>query len=177
MEEMVLNTMKDRLWEVVFEQFYDASFMEMLASRMISFWKWVDDAAKIAIALTTSGSTVAGLAIWNLPQFHWLWVAISACCALLAIVHSSFSVSDRLRAWEGLRVRSTKLRNDFECLLNRMKMNAGFDINQLDKDYQALKKELIEIQLLEPADQFANRSRQLAAQADLNEQIKDMLES
>jgi hypothetical protein len=68
---------RDRLWEAVFETYYDAYYEEILSGDLIDRWQSFDEFAKIVIALTASGSAVSGWALWTQPGFRAVWAVLA----------------------------------------------------------------------------------------------------
>ena len=102
---------RDELWNAIFETYYDALYNEILADKLIARWQIVDEFTKVIVALTASGSAIAGWSLWAQPGYQGLWECLAARAAVLSIVHASLSVAERLkdageirRAFAGLRI-------------------------------------------------------------------------
>ncbi len=65
---------RDIIWDKVFEVFYDSYYYEMLSNKLISKWLAIDEITKVLVAITTSGSAIAGWALWNKEGFQYIWI-------------------------------------------------------------------------------------------------------
>jgi len=89
---------RDELWTATFDTYYDAYYEELLAAALVRRWQRVDAFTKVLVALTASGSAVAGWTLWSQPGFKTSWTFIAGIAALLSILHSTLNVADRVKA-------------------------------------------------------------------------------
>ena len=126
---MVEDT-RDKLWELVFETFYDSYYEEIVADKLVYRWQLFDQISKVLIALTASGSAVSGWALWNQPAFRNIWVTLAGLGAVLSIIHAALSVSSRLKEWRDVKTSFVVLRIDFGDFLESHGAEAGLSHRQ-----------------------------------------------
>ncbi|MBI1930270.1 hypothetical protein HYR99_39210 [Candidatus Poribacteria bacterium] len=131
---------RDGLWQFAFETFYRCYYAELVASRLSKQWLIVDELARVMIALTAAGSAVSGWALWNNPQFKIVWSIIAGLGALLAILHSSLRIPERLKELNSTQQYFTRLRIDLETFRYRMKLNPNFSTEAFNQDFLELRK-------------------------------------
>lgn len=124
-------TERDAIWEVVFETYYDAFFEELAGENLSRRWQIFDDATKIVVAITTSGSAVAGWTLWNLPGWRILWAFLAGAAALITIIHATLKVSDRVGRFEELRQAFFVIRNKLETLRFEMRVDQDFSVVEI----------------------------------------------
>jgi len=83
---------RDEMWAVVYETWYDAGYNLEVATRMVDRTKATDDVTKVLVAVTASGSVVAGWALWSTEGFSIAWTCIAGFAALLSIVHGTLGI-------------------------------------------------------------------------------------
>jgi len=164
---------RDHLWEVSFETFYDAKYIEVLSERLEGEWLIVDKVVAVLVALTASGSAVAGWALWKDGTPASLWAVLSGSAALLAIVHSTLGVPATLKAHGECRRYFTHLSLDIESLRMRMRTNQSFDIDTLEAQFDDCRKRFSSGIGLRQADLLSTRRFQVKVQEALNEQLAD----
>lgn len=59
---------RDKLWEATYKTYFESFNMEIAAQNLIDRWQIVDELTKVLVALTASGSAVAGWTMWNNPN-------------------------------------------------------------------------------------------------------------
>lgn len=135
---------RDRLWEATFDTYYDAYYEELVADALISRWQWIDAITRVIVALTASGSAVAGWSLWNIPQFKFLWAIIAGASALFAIVHSTLGVSVILKEHGQTYALFSALRTELETFRHRMDIDPDFPLDKLSEDFLGFRKRLTE---------------------------------
>ena len=162
---------RDELWLATYNTWYDAYYQELLAETLISRWLKLDECTKVAAAVTSSGSAIAGLALWKDPSLTWLWPALTGVAALLAIVTDKLAVSVKLRDHgDTLRAFST-LRIDLDTFRTRMSVNPTFDVSTFEADLLVFRKRFGDVYLRVKSDALVTRSLENRIQADLNARI------
>ncbi len=126
---------RDQLWNATFETYYDCFYHEITADKIVSKWQWLDEISKILIAATASGSAVSGWVLWNTPTFKPIWLAIAGVGAVLAIIHTTLSVPNRLKEWGDSKREFANLRIGLETLKYRMAINSEFLVDDLTGEF------------------------------------------
>ena len=88
---------RDELWNATWETFYDASYYEVLFGKLSQNWQIFDFITRLLIALTASGSAVAGWALWNESNYKEYWVITAAIASILSIVHALLNTTDKVK--------------------------------------------------------------------------------
>jgi hypothetical protein len=116
------------LWRASFDTLYDSLFEELIASALVNRWSGIDSLVKILVALTASGSAIAGWTIWNTPTGKVIWAIASGIAAALSILQGSVGLSNRIKAHSEDLGRFTSLRVNLETFRYRMEYdNVAFD--------------------------------------------------
>lgn len=112
--------MENTLWDKVFEVYYDSFYEEMIAEALIKKWSVFDSMSKFLALITASGSTIAGISLWNDPEYKIIWVIISVLAALVVAANLSMKVAENLKHQMNTEKEFRDLRIAVETL--RMKM-------------------------------------------------------
>jgi hypothetical protein len=163
---------RDQLWDVTYETWYDAYYEELLAEALISRWLRLDEVTKLAVAFTSSGTAIAGLALWKSADYAWLWPCLGGIAATLSIVTERLAVAFKLRDHGDTMRAFASLRIELDTLRSRMKVNPSFDVGEFEKEYLAFRKRFGEATQRVKSDVLATRRLQHATQADLNQRLK-----
>jgi len=126
---------RDQIWNVTFETFYDVYFEEMMSDALIERWQWLDEGTKVVVALTATGSAVAGWALWNDPNYKWIWTVFASVSAILSIIHSALGVPGRLKGHGDNRRIFAALRIDLETFRQRMQINSEFPVDEFTSEF------------------------------------------
>lgn len=131
---------RDELWNGVFDTYYDAYYNEVLADKLISRWQYFDEITKVLVALTASGSAIAGWTLWSKPGFEFVWVLMAGAAAVLSIIHAALSVADRLKDAGEVRRAFACLRIDIETFRYRMRIDPEFGIDEFTKEFEEYRR-------------------------------------
>lgn len=168
---------REELWQVSFETYYDAYFQEMVADGLINRWQRVDEATKLLVALTASGSAVSGWALWTEPHFRVMWAVLAGLAAVLSIGHATLSVPARLKDQTELKRRFAGIRTDLETFRYAMRVNPDFSVPNLSGEFADLRRRYSDaIQLLKN-DILETQRFDNAVQDKLNTQLGDLIEA
>lgn len=166
---------RDELWQVSFEVYYDSYYGEILASKMLDIWLRVDSVAKIAIALATSGSALLGWVSWRYG-FPWVgWSVFASAASLLAILHATLAVPQKIKDWGECQRRFFFLRVDLETYRSRMRIDPSFPIEDYLAEFIRYREQYKEGAHLVPSDFLLQRYTKLKAQELLNRRIRDQI--
>lgn len=150
------NDIHDRLWRSAYYQWYNTAYNVELASRMVDRLKTVDDITKVLVALTASGSAIAGWALWSRPGFDLGWALLAGVGALLAIVHGSLGIPARLKDWLEVKQGFLGLRAALEAARSTMANHADFDPVELERCLSEAASKFAELEGRIPSDLFAS---------------------
>jgi hypothetical protein len=156
------------LWKAVFDTYYDAFYNEMLADKLINRWQIVDDASRILVAVTASGSALSGFALWNQPGYKLVWSALAGCSAILGILHSSLGVAHRLKDWGDLKRSFASLRIDLETLQYRMKFDFKATNREFKREFIKYRRQYSLVFQRLKNDILLRKGLEITTQTDLN---------
>ena len=164
---------KDKLWEGTYITYYDSYYEELVADTIIRRWQTLDEITKVLVALTASGSALSGWALWSDEGFKIIWVILAGLGAFIAIVHSAFGVSARLKDWGEIKRWFAILRIDLETFRYRMEFNPKFSVDELDKKFIVYRERYGDgVQRLK-ADIVRTRALEGNAQLELNKRLAE----
>jgi len=116
MDQDALNS----YWEPGYRTLYDAYFRELSAAALVRRWQWIDAVIRFLVALTASGSVIAGWALWSSLQGKMVWGMIAGVASLASIAHGIVAVPGRMKDQEELRRGFSELRVDLETFLQEL---------------------------------------------------------
>lgn len=167
---------RDTLWQKSFATYYDCYYEEMISERLVYRWGLLDDVTKVLVALTASGSAVSGWALWNTPDFKFIWILLAGLGAFLSIVHASLNVQSRVKEWENLKKDFTGLRVKLETFRHQMEINPDYELNVFMKSYEDYRNKYSDIMKRIGGDITRTSKFQEKAQDDLNLKLKDQIQ-
>lgn len=164
---------RDELWNLIYKLHYDSYYQELLSGELLNRWQRFDDLTKLIVALTASGSAVAGLVAYLSANkdITWLWPLLSGIAAVFAILHKEMAVSHRLRDHEDDYQAFASLRLDLETFRSRMQIDPDFPIDEFTKTYEGFRKRYIDEYQRLTIDSCLTKGLREACQADLNQRI------
>jgi hypothetical protein len=163
---------RDEIWSATYETYYDTFFEELIAECLVSRWLVVDHVSRILVAVTASGSTVAGLALWKNPAVAWLWPILSGVSAVLAILTDKLGVSQTLKSHNDAMNAFCSLRVDLETFRYRMRANPDFDVPTFQRELVAYRKRYGDDYKRVQADILRRRNLEKKVQSDLNDRLR-----
>lgn len=142
-QEIVLND--------AFKTWLNSRYQELISSELLEKWQLLDTFVQIGIALTASGSAVAGWQLWERPEMKVAWVIISGVISVIAFCHKGFRVTDKIKIWSESKKAFTMIRNQLEIL--RYEVSASFEQNRdsINKRYLEIMKSYAEEDAKTPA--------------------------
>lgn len=133
---------RDRLWESTFETYYDACYDEIFTSKHLKRWVTFDTVSRLLVALTSSGSAIAGWALWSLAGYKPIWAFVAGCSAVLAIAHSLLETSKRIEEISENKQSFVLLRNDLETFRQQMSIFPTFPLSDFNSDFLKFRERL-----------------------------------
>jgi len=169
------TTSRDQLWVSSFDTYYQCYFEELVADALLYRWCLLDDITKWVVAITASGSAIAGWSLWK-TEGKIAWLVIAGVSALFAITHSALGVPNRVRNWEDSKKSFATLRLDLETLRQEMAMNANFDFDEYNSRYLELRRRYTEQMSRVSPDTIRTRKLESSMQDLLNITIADQIQ-
>jgi hypothetical protein len=165
------NDPRDEIWGINWKQYYEAFYQEVFAEKIGLTWQRVDEISKVIIALTVSGSAISGWALWNDPQYKMIWTILAGIGALLSITNKSFDISKRVVNWTNTKNGFFKLRIKHEMLMNKMKINTEFNIEEMELEIEKNQTDYAKTYESIPNDSFINGFLKKRTQKYINLQL------
>lgn len=137
---MIQENIKDYL-QPVFNTLYEAYYQELASESLIERWERIDLITAFLVAATTSGSAIAGWALWNTPTFKYVWAIIAAIASVASIAHGVIKVPTRVKEQEELRRIFAELRVDLETFWQQLRIG-NIDNNTVRDKYEKLRERL-----------------------------------
>lgn len=162
---------REELWNATFETFYAAMYNEVVSERIVARWQVLDDLSRVVIALTASGSAVAGWTLWHEPSYRIVWLVLAALGAVLSIIHSALGVPARLTYWADVNKTFAMLRNQLETFKYQMQITDSLDFEEYTKRFLILRKEMGKADQRVKPDLMAPTRLKRRWQAELNTQL------
>lgn len=169
------NDPRDEIWNAAYQSYYETYYAEIVEDALLSRWVTFDHVTKILIAFTSSGSAIAGLALWKLPEYSWLWPVLTALSASLALIAKQFSVTEKLREHPISCNAFSTLRIDFENFRIRMRINTEFPVEEFQKEFLSLRKKYAEEMKRVQHDIFLTKGLREDCQTELNNRLNTSL--
>lgn len=166
---------RDSIWNNIFNVFYDSYFYEMLSDEIIKKWSFIDEITKILVAVTTSGSAIAGWTLWNKEGWQYGWIILAGISALLSVVHATLNVTSRIKEWTENKRSFSSLRIECETNRGEMSMNFSFDMQKHIQFYKDKMKTYGELYSKLPNDILINKKIKNRIQQELNNSIQTLL--
>ncbi len=163
---------RDEIWNSTFDTYYESYYGEVVAQRLARRWQLIDQVTKVLIAITASGSAVAGWTLWSEEGFKTLWVIIAGVVALLAIIHSAMSVADRLKDAGDVSHSFAALRIEVETFRYRMRIDPEFPIEDFTGELVEYRRRYGECVQRIKDDIFRTKRLKLKAQDAVDERLK-----
>ncbi len=132
---------RDQLWNSSYRTYYASFFEELAADKMINRWQMIDEATRLLVALTASGSALSGWALWSEPKYRAIWAAIAGIGAILAIIHTTLGVPGRLKDWGDVKRTFANLRIQLETFHYRMAIDPQFDVKSFTDEFVIYRKQ------------------------------------
>ncbi|HKS36495.1 MAG TPA: hypothetical protein VJW76_04855, partial [Verrucomicrobiae bacterium] len=126
----------NELWDTVHSDYYACYYEEQCANYLGSLWRMIDTLTRFLSTLTASGSAVAAWTFWaNNQAGATMWVVISGVAAIIALLHTSVGISDRIK--EDTLIYSTfqQIRFDLESFKKKMRLHVHEKLSSYVAEY------------------------------------------
>jgi hypothetical protein len=130
---------RDELWKATWETLYDVSYYEVLFDVVLKRWQTFDFLTRLLVAVTASGSAVAGWALWNDENFKVPWMAVAGVASLMSIIHATLNTPDRVKNYTKLCNAISNVCLDYETFQHELKIYPKFDVDTNFTKYKELR--------------------------------------
>jgi hypothetical protein len=163
---------RDTIWDAAYFLWYDTKYNVELASRMVDRLKALDDVTKVLVALTASGSAVAGWNLWSKNGFATAWVITAGAAALLSISHGSLGIPARLKDWLEMKRDFLGLRSGLDTFRSNMENHPDFDVAKSEEILAGFRGKFGEYEGRIPSDFFVTSGLKLRCQDGIDAEIR-----
>ena len=157
-------------WSPVYETLYDAWFQELTSEALSQRWQFIDTLTKFLIAVTASGSAVAGWTLWTNEMGKYAWAVLAGLASVLSIVNGVIEVPDRLKQQQGLGNDYRKLRVDLETF--RLNLLIGIDADKAESSWTSIRNQYEELMSRTPPDMLFTKGLSRNVESRLNDLLK-----
>jgi hypothetical protein len=131
---------RDAIWNETHDLLYNIGYLEEINRVLLARWTWLDSITKIAVAIASAGSALAGLVFWKNTDYTFLWPLFTSASALLAIVSKQLNVVDQVQHYAADAAEMTALAIDIGSLIVRMKINTEFSVSDFEAELLAFRE-------------------------------------
>lgn len=164
---MVVNS-QDQIWEATYDTYYDCYYQEIVADGLVKMWQVIDEVTKVLVALTVSGSAVAGWALWSKPEYSDIWAIIAGLASLLTIIHSTLGVPGRLAEWGEIKSLFAGLRINLETQKFKMTIDPQFAVDEITQEFLKIREAYSDGMQRIKNDILRTQNLRVRSQKDLN---------
>lgn len=162
---------RNQLWNSSWDTYYESYYYELAISHVVSRWKIFDLVTKIVVALTATGSAIAGWSLWNVAGFKEIWIFIAGAAAILSILHAVIQVQSILATNAELRTSFSSMRLSLESFRQQLGIIPDFDVTEKNTEYQALRQKYEELATKYDGDLLLTKKLANNVQSDLNTKL------
>jgi hypothetical protein len=156
----------EELWSSGHTDHYACTYEEAVAEFLVSRWRLLDTVSKFLTAFTASGSSIAAWAIWASSTNGAIgWAVISGVAAVIALIHLSFGISDRIKEDTLIFATFQQLRLDLEIFQKKMLLRQNETLTAYINDYMDIAGKFGKAHALKRPDFFLTNKRQQIIQA------------
>jgi uncharacterized membrane protein len=162
------NGNRDQLWNASWETYYDAYFYEIALSKVVDRWKLFDVITKIIVAITATGSAVAGWSLWSQGTSKEVWAFIAGTAAVLSIIHAVVQAQSILETNADLRASFSANRVSLESFRQQLAIFPDFAVKKMIIDYKSHRNIYEGLVSKFSGDILLSKKLRLASQEELN---------
>jgi len=167
---------RDILWRDSFNTYYDTYFDELWSDHQIKQWMRIDFAMKFVIAITASGSAVAGLALWSSSGGKIAWAVLSLIAALAGIFQSAAQSGSLIKEHTKSNKDFGDLRNELEDFRRELDLDPQYNVSSRNAEFTKLKGKYRDYEKNAPHDWTEAYWAKWKVQDDLNVMISDQIQ-
>ncbi len=130
---------RDELLKASWETFYDASYYQILFEEVSKRWQTFDFITRLLVAVTASGSTIAGWALWNDDGFKCIWLFTAGFASLISIVHATLNTPEKVKNYSKLADGISTVCHEYETFRQELKIYPDFNVDEKYNNHKALR--------------------------------------
>ena len=162
---------RDEIWNSAWETFYDSYYYSILFSLISKRWQLVDFYTRLIVAMTASGSAIAGWALWNDDDFKILWIILAGFASIISIIHSTLNINEKIKHYTLLNNNMSNVQLEFESFRQEMRVYPEFHINDFFNKHTELREKYQKALELNTPDLLSTDYMQNKAQGILNTKL------
>ncbi|HFQ5373700.1 TPA: hypothetical protein ACGUM3_001531 [Vibrio vulnificus] len=162
---------RDEYWNTLWSNYYDSYYYSILFSELTIRAQWFDFISKLLVAVTASGSAIAGWALWEEPSFKIYWVIIAGTASFISIVHTTLNISEKLKGYVKLSNEMAEIRMQYESLQEEVTIYPEFDVDEMHVKSKAVKNKYIAVLRGYAPDFLSSKKLQNRSQDILNDKL------
>lgn len=163
-----------RLWDPTFQTLFKVRYQEKILSELADKWLRFDTVSNILVALTASGSAVAGWAVWHKEFGPIVWAIFAGLVSVLSIIHNGLQVPTRLKELIEFRREFTRLRIDLETFWWRLKW--GYVEKEMLATYEKFRGKYADLMNRGPSDIAETKKLRDRIDEEVKEELEDDIE-
>ncbi|HFG1937145.1 TPA: hypothetical protein ACGF3Q_003637, partial [Vibrio cholerae] len=162
---------RDEYWNSLWNNYYDSYYYSILFSELTIRAQWFDFLSKLLVAVTASGSAIAGWALWENPDFKIYWVIIAGSASFISIVHTTLNISEKLKCYIKLSNQMSEVRMEYESLKEEVTIYSEFNVDEMHAKSKAVKDKYIAVLRDYAPDFLSSKKLQNKSQDILNDKL------
>jgi hypothetical protein len=156
----------DLYWDPAYRVLYDTWMQELISEELMNFWGRFNTFSSILVAITATGSAIAGWTLFNSTVGKVIWGILSGIAALFSIVDSTLGVPGRVKEQSDQRSMFLALRVRIEYFCSSL---ARIDATRAETELGSLSIEHQDARKKAKGDVIWTRKWQKKTQLQLNE--------
>ena len=128
--------LRRRSWKLYYRCEYQMAKLDMLGER----WMHFDVPIRWLVAITATGSVVAGFAFWETSPGRIVWGSIAVLAAVGSITHGVLDTPGRIKSLQNELNTFSSLALDAEDLYSRLNASTDINLGEAEEEFQALRK-------------------------------------
>jgi hypothetical protein len=149
---------------------YDSYMQELISEALVDFWSRFEAVSSLLIAVTATGSTVAGWAVWKTGSGIIVWGAFSGIASLLAVISGTLQIPTRIKSQNELGMALWDIGQRAEALYEKVR---ALDNKEIEKQLTILDREYREAMKKTHRDMIMTRKWRARLQKLLNERMEE----
>lgn len=149
---------------------YNAYMQEAISDALLDFWSRFDAISSVLIAVTATGSTVAGWAVWQTQRGVVLWAILSGVASVLSVLSGTLQIPGRVKSQNELSAAFRDVGTRAEALYDVIR---SLTAKQIENQLAIVEKEYRDILKRTSRDIVMTRAWRTRLQLALNERMKE----
>jgi hypothetical protein len=174
MRKLVLTPMADELLDYLIKRtarlMYNAYMQEAISDALLDFWSRFEAISAFLIAVTATGSTIAGWAVWQTQRGIVIWGVFSGTASILALISGTFQIPGRVKTQNELSSAFRDIGIRAEDLFDTIR---GLTVQEIEKQLAVLEREYRDALKRTQRDIIMTRRWRARLQKLLNERMEE----